>query len=54
MSPLERLRQEIKRPRTWNDMFAMRAEELRERGDELEEDADVFNLSANSKLMEFK
>ena len=33
----------------------MRAEELRDRGDELEEDADVFNLnSLNTKLMEMK
>ena len=45
---------EILKPRTWNDIFAMRAEELRDRGDELEEDADVFNLSANAKLMEMK
>ena len=48
MSPLERLRQEIKQPRTWNDIYAMRADELRDRGDELEEDADVFNLNTLS------
>lgn len=54
-SPLERLRQELKKPRTWNDIYAQRAEELRERGDELEEDADVFNLnSLNKKFMEMK
>ena len=54
LSPLKRLMQEVNRPRTYNDLWAMRAEELRDRGEELDEDADVFNLSANTKLMEMK
>jgi hypothetical protein len=54
LAPLKRLMQEVNRPRTYNDLWAMRAEELRDRGDELDEDADVFNLSANAKLMEMK
>jgi hypothetical protein len=44
-SPLERLRQEVMKPRTYNDLWAMRADELREQGNELEDDADVFNLN---------
>jgi hypothetical protein len=51
LSPLERLRQEIKRPRTWNDIWKTRADELRERDDiELDEHADEFNLSATKKI----
>ena len=46
---------ELLRPKSLNDLWAMRAEELRERGDELEEDADVFNLNTlNKKIVEMK
>lgn len=51
LSPLERLRQEVQRPRTWNDIYALRVDELRDRGEELEEDAELFNLN---KTMEMK
>ena len=54
-SPLERLRLEIRRPRTWNDVWKTRADELREREDiELYEHADEFNLSATKNTMEMK
>ena len=46
---------EILKPRTWNDIWAMRAEELRERDIELDEYADQFNLNdANKHIMEMK
>jgi hypothetical protein len=55
LSPLERLRQEIKRPRTWNDIWLARSNELRERDDvELDEHADGFNLSNNTNNLEME
>jgi phage terminase large subunit len=51
MTPLQRLREDMKRPRTWNDIWKARADELRERDDiELDEHADVFNLSATKTI----
>jgi hypothetical protein len=51
MSPLERLRQEVQRPRTYNDMWQEYADEQIERGIEPDEYADQFNLN---KTMEMK
>jgi hypothetical protein len=50
LSPLERLREAIKRPRTWNDIWKSRANELVEQGIELEEDAELFNLNKPTSL----
>jgi phage terminase large subunit len=52
MSPLQRLREDIKKPRTWNDIWKSRADELVEQGLELEEDAELFNLNKSSLEME--
>jgi Fe-S-cluster formation regulator IscX/YfhJ len=38
------------KPRTWSDIWAMRAEELRGQDVELEEFADDFNLSNKNTL----
>jgi hypothetical protein len=54
LPPLERLRQEIKRPRTWDDIWKERADELRADDVELDEHADEFNLSATKNTMEMK
>jgi hypothetical protein len=40
--------------KTWAEIWAMRAEELRADDVELDEHADVFNLSENHKTMEMK
>jgi hypothetical protein len=45
---------EMVRPKTYNEIWAMRTDELRERDVELEEFADDFNLSANKNMMEMK
>src|SRR5262245_2392381 len=37
LSPLEQLRREVMRPKTWNDIWAQRAEELTDAGAELDE-----------------
>jgi phage terminase large subunit len=50
MSPLQRLREEVKKPRTWNDVWRSRADELVEQGVELEEDAELFNLNNKSSI----
>jgi hypothetical protein len=42
---------EMTRKKTWNEIWAMRAEELRARDDvELDEYADQFNLSDNTTI----
>jgi hypothetical protein len=45
---------EMVRKKTWAEIWAMRAEELRADDVELDEHADVFNLSENHKTMEMK
>jgi phage terminase large subunit len=50
LSPLERLRQEIMKPKTYNDMWRQYAEEQVERGIEPDEHADVFNLSNTMEM----
>ena len=46
---------ELIKKRTWNEIWAHRTDELRERDVELEEDADTFNLNTlNTNLMEMK
>jgi hypothetical protein len=51
LSPLERLRQEMKRPRTYADVWKEYTGELRDRDDaELDEYADEFNLSATKTI----
>jgi hypothetical protein len=54
LSPLERLRQEIKRPRTYADIWKEYTGALRDQGIELDEHADEFNLSATKNTMEMK
>jgi phage terminase large subunit len=51
LSPLEQLRQELARPRTYNDIYRKRAEERIERGEELAEGEEFFNLN---DMMELK
>ena len=50
MSPLQRLREEVKKPRTWNDIWKSRANELVEQGLELEENEELFNLNKPTSL----
>ena len=45
---------ELLKPRTWQDIWAMRAEELRADDVELEEYADQFNLNKSSKNLEME
>jgi hypothetical protein len=45
LSPLERLRQEVMKPRTYNDIYKQYADELRDRGHELEGHEELFNLN---------
>jgi phage terminase large subunit len=45
LTPLQRLRQDVLKPRTWNDIFAKRAEELRDQDIELAEGEEFFNLN---------
>jgi hypothetical protein len=52
MSPLERLREEIKRPRTYNDLWKQHTDELLEQGLELEEHEELFNLNKSTLEME--
>jgi hypothetical protein len=53
MTPLERLRQEIQRPRTMNSMWEQYANEMRERnnGELPDENFESFNLSNNNMEM---
>src|SRR5262245_13802772 len=50
LTPLERLRQEIARPKTYNELWKMRADSLREQDIEVDEHEDLFNLSENTTI----
>ena len=52
--PLAQLMEEARRPRTWNDIWAAWAEELRDQGHELDEDVDIFNLNTLNTKLEMK
>jgi hypothetical protein len=44
MIPLERLREDLRRPRTWNDVYRQHVDERITNGEELDAD-EPFNLN---------
>src|SRR5262245_57067710 len=52
LSPLEQLRREAARGKTWNELWAARAERMADEGIELEDGEELFNLSENTINME--
>jgi hypothetical protein len=53
VSPLQRLREEIRKPRTYNDLWKQHIDEQIERGVEFDDEgAELFNLNKTAIEME--